>query len=374
MTALFDPIHLRSLTLRNRIVVAPMCQYSAIEGSAQPWHHVHLGQLALSGASLLILEATAVEAIGRITPGCLGLYNDENEAALAELLSVLRGLNPSAHVPVCIQLGHAGRKASSFEPWNGGQQIPLEKGGWQAMGPGDRPHIDGELPPIAMSASQLDALLSRFVQAVQRAERLGIDAIEVHAAHGYLLHQFLSPVANNRTDEYGGALENRMRYPLQVFKAMRAAWPENKPMGIRISTSDWDSNSSWDTEEAIIFCQAIEKAGADWIDASSGGVSRNQKIVPGPGYQVHFAQAIKKAVTTPVMAVGLITEAGQAQEIIESGQADMVALARAFLYNPRWAWHAAAQLGATVDAPPQYWRCEPHGTKGLFGETKTGQR
>lgn len=374
MSVLFQPISLRKLTLPNRVVVSPMCQYSAIDGSAQPWHNIHLGQLAMASAGLLMIEATGVEDIGRITPGCLGLYSDENEAALKQTIGHCRSLIPDKHLPIAIQLGHAGRKASSYEPWNGGQQIPLESGGWTAVAPSAVAHQDGELAPRALSRDGLKALTGRFVDAVHRSERLGIDAIEVHAAHGYLLHQFLSPVANQRSDEYGGSLENRMRYPLEVFDAMRAAWPDDKPMGIRISASDWDSDSSWDIDEAIEFCKVLAEQNIDWIDVSSGGVSSNQQIKLKPGYQVHFAQAIKQAVDVPIMAVGLITEAQQAQDIIQNGQADMVALARGFLYNPRWVWHAAAELGATVNAPRQYWRSAPHGVKDLYGETKTGQR
>jgi NADPH2 dehydrogenase len=351
-----------------------MCQYSAVNGTAQPWHDIHLGQLAMAAAGLLIIEATAVEDIGRITPGCLGLYSDENEAALKSILAHCRSLTPGKHLPIAIQLGHAGRKGSSYEPWNGGQQVPLETGGWQAVAPSAIEQHEGELPPTAMTTDDLKQLTAKFVTAVERSERLGIDAIEVHAAHGYLLHQFLSPVANQRSDEYGGSLENRMRYPLEVFSAMREAWPTDKPMGIRISATDWDSESSWDIDESVVFSKAVEQAGADWIDVSSGGASRNQKIALKPGYQVHFAQAVKEAVDIPVMAVGLITEAQQAEDIIANKQADMVALARGFLYNPRWVWHAAAQLGATITAPRQYWRSAPHHLKDLYGEVKTGQR
>lgn len=374
MSQLFSPISLRDLNLPNRVIVAPMCQYSAVNGSAQPWHTVHLGQLAMAAAGMLILEATAVEDIGRITPGCLGLYNDENEQALKDVLTTLHGLNPAVRVPVCIQLGHAGRKASSNVPWQGGQQIDLADGGWQAVAPSAVPHLDGELSPKAMTPEQLQALTTRFVAATERANRLGIDAIEVHAAHGYLLHQFLSPVSNQRQDAWGGSLDNRMRFPLEVFAAMRAAWPAHKPMGIRISATDWDENSSWDIDEAVVFCREVEKLGADWIDVSSGGVSRNQKIALKPGYQVHLARAVKEAVDTPVMAVGLITEAQQAEQVVAEGNADMVALARGFLYNPRWVWHAAAELSGTVTAPNQYWRCAPHGKQAIFGDTKTGQR
>lgn len=374
MSKLFEPLVLRSLTLPNRVVVSPMCQYSAIDGTAQPWHTVHLGQLAMASAGMLIIEATAIEAKGRITPGCLGLYNDENEAALASLLFGLRELSPGNTTALCIQLGHAGRKSSSYEPWNGGLQIPLENGGWEAVAPSNVAHNEGELPPSELSLVELDALKIKFVDAVNRSVRLGIDAIELHGAHGYLLHQFLSPVANKRCDQYGGSLENRIRFPLELFSAMRDAWPENKPMGVRLSASDWDPSSSWDVDEAIVFSQALQELGCDWIDVSSGGVSSVQKIALKPGYQVHFAQAIKSATNMPVMAVGLITEPTQAENIIAKGEADMVALARGFLYNPRWVWHAAAELGASVSAPTQYWRCSPAEAGRLFGDTKVGQR
>jgi len=374
MSKLFNSISLRKLQLANRVVVSPMCQYSAIDGNAQPWHWVHLGQLAMSSAGMLMLEATAIEDIGRITPSCLGLYSNENATALEKTLKVIRGLNQDCHVPVCIQIAHAGRKGSSHEPWHGGQQIALNQGGWQAVAPSAIPHLAEEHPPRALSISDMDALKTKFVEAVKTADRLGLDAVEAHAAHGYLLHQFLSPLSNQRTDQYGGSLHNRMRYPLEIFSAMRAAWPDDKPMGIRISASDWDKASSWDIEEACTFSRQCEEIGADWIDVSSGGVSSNQKIVLGPGYQLHFAEAIKQAVNVPVMAVGLITEPDQAEKIISEDQADMVALARAFLYNPRWVWHAAATLGATVTAPRQYWRSEPHDLRGLYGETETGAR
>ncbi len=371
---LFQPIRLRGLELANRVVVSPMCQYSAVDGCMQPWHAVHLGQLALSSAGILMIEATSVEDIGRITPGDVGLYDNATERAMGEVLTVLRALNPRARLPLAIQLGHAGRKASSNAPWDGGQQIALEDGGWEALAPSAVAHLDGELPPRAISRDQMRILLQRFVDSTERALRLGFDAVELHAAHGYLVHQFLSPVANRRDDEYGGSLENRMRYPLEILSAMRACWPEDRPLGVRISATDWDEVSSWDLDEAIEFSRACEAVGADWIDVSSGGVSSKQNIVLGAGYQVPFAAAVKKAVGIPVMAVGLITEPKQAEEIISAGQADMVALARAFLYNPRWVWHAAQALGATVEAPVQYWRSEPREARGLYGDTKVGQR
>ena len=374
MSKLFEPLTLRSLSLPNRVIVSPMCQYSAIDGTAQPWHSVHLGQLALGSTGMLIIEATAVEDIGRITPSCLGLYNDENEAALSTVLSNLLQLNPDNGTPLCIQLSHAGRKGSSYEPWNGGAQVPIEKGGWQAVAPSSVEHLEGELPPHELSVTEIDGIKRKFVNAVERSVRLGFDAVELHYAHGYLLHQFLSPIANRRQDQYGGSLDNRMRFPLELFAAARNAWPEDKPMGVRISACDWDAASSWSIDEAVVFSQALQPLGCDWIDVSSGGVSGAQKIDLKPGYQVHFAQAIKKATEIPVMAVGLITEPAQAENIIATGSADMVAIARGFLYNPRWVWHAAAELGATVDAPRQYWRSTPANVGRLFGDAKVGQR
>ncbi len=367
---LFSPIRLRSLELSNRIVVSPMCQYSAIDGRATSWHTVHLGQLAISGAGLLIIEATAVEAIGRITPGCLGLFDDATEEALGWVVDTLREVSP---IRIGIQLGHAGRKASSGRPWEGGQLIPVGAGGWQPVAPSAIPQLETEAPPRELTAEDLVELKARFVDSVERANRLGIEAIEVHAAHGYLLHEFLSPLSNQRSDEYGGSLENRMRYPLEVFAAMRAAWPAHKPMGIRISCSDW-VEGGWDLASSIEFARRVETIGADWLDASSGGASPKQKITLGPGYQVPFAEAIRKEVKMPVIAVGLITEPQQAEDIVASGQADMVALARGLLYDPRWPWHAAAALGASVDAPRQYWRSQPSTHKTLFGKTSFGAR
>jgi 2,4-dienoyl-CoA reductase-like NADH-dependent reductase (Old Yellow Enzyme family) len=367
---LFTPIRLRSVELSNRIIIAPMCQYSAADGRANNWHTVHLGQLALSGAGMLIVEATAVEPIGRITPGCLGLWDDECEQALGWTLDAVREVSP---IKLCLQIAHAGRKSSSGRPWDGGQLIPADAGGWQPVGPSAIPHLESEAAPRELTRGDLEALTARFVETTERANRLGFEAVEVHAAHGYLLHQFLSPIANQRTDEYGGSAENRMRFPLEVFAAMRAAWPAHKPMGIRISSTDW-VEGGWDLAGTIEFAKRCERLGADWIDASSGGVSPKQKIAIGPGYQVPFADAIRKEVKIPVMAVGLITEPAQAEEIVASGKADMVALARGMLYNPRWAWHAAAALGATVDAPRQYWRSQPSTEKALFGKTTFGAR
>ena len=372
MTNLFDPIVLRELTLPNRVIVSPMCQYSASEGCANGWHLAHLGGIALGGPGMLCIEATAVSPEGRITPGCLGLWNDENEAALATVVNTIRAASP---VKLAIQLGHAGRKASSAAPWRGGQLLAVAEGGWLPEGPSAVPQKTNERAPRALDADELHRIKASFVDAAKRALRLGFDAIELHAAHGYLLHQFLSPIANKRQDEYGGSLENRMRFPLEVFDAVRAAVPAAIPVGVRISATDWVSDEpSWDVDQSIVFGLQLKKRGLDWLDVSSGGVSPKQSIPVGPGYQVHLAAAVKQGVDVPTMAVGLITEAEQAQAIVASGQADMVALGRAILYNPRWVWHAAAKLGAQIDGPPQYWRSLPSGKNAVFGNTQFGMR
>ena len=370
MSALFSPIQLRGLKLANRIMVAPMCQYSSVDGDANDWHFTHINNLALSGAAMFCIEATHVEATGRITPGCLGLYNDATEAALKPILASVRRHSKTA---VAMQLAHAGRKGSSHVPWDGGQQIPLGQGGWQTEAPSAVPHKEGEAAPRALDALGLARVREAFVAAARRADRLGIDAIELHCAHGYLLHQFLSPIANKRTDQYGGSLQNRMRFPLEVFDAVRAAFPAQKPVGAKVSATDW-VEGGWDLAQTIEYARELKQRGVDWIDASSAGVSPLQKIPLQPGYQVPFAQAIREATGVTTIAVGLITEAKQAEDILASGKADMVTLARAMLYDPRWGWHAAAELGGQVDAPPQYWRSQPSTQKALFGETRFGMR
>jgi 2,4-dienoyl-CoA reductase-like NADH-dependent reductase (Old Yellow Enzyme family) len=376
MSTLFTPLPLRSLVLANRIVVSPMCQYSAVDGCAQPWHSVHLGHLALGGVGLVMIEASAVEPAGRITWGDLGLYDDATEEALARTLATVRSVSQA---PIGIQLAHAGRKASSARPWEGGRLIDVDAGGWQRVAPSAVSYSEDEAAPHALSRDELATLKLRFVDSVRRADRLGLDAIEVHAAHGYLMHQFLWPLSNLREDEYGGSPENRMRWPLEVIAAMRAAWPTHKPLGVRISATDWrddlPSAQRFDVPDAIVFARACAQLGVDWVDASSGGISPLQRIALRPGYQVPLAEAIRREVPdTRVMAVGLITEPRQAEEIVASGQADLVALARAMLYDPRWPWHAAAELGAKVQAPRQYWRSVPHEHRGLFGDTAQGQR
>ena len=367
---LFQPIQLGPLHLENRIVIAPMCQYSAQDGMPGSWHLIHLGHLALSGAGLLFLEATAVEPDGRISPADLGLWSDETEAALASVLDCVR---KESAMPIGIQLSHAGRKASVRAPWEGGEQLPLDEGGWTCMAPSPVPHNPGERVPVALDAAGLDRVRNAFVAAAQRAARIGLDTVEVHAAHGYLLHQFLSPLSNRRDDAYGGSLENRMRFPLEVFEAVRAAFPADRPVGVRVSATDW-VDGGWDLEQTIAFARALDQRGCAFIDVSTGGLAPAQNIPIGPGYQVPFAEAVKRATGLPTIAVGLIAEPQQAEAIVANGQADMVALARGILYDPRWPWHAAAELGAEVKAPKQYWRSQPREYKRLFGTTSIEQR
>ncbi|GBU13842.1 chromate reductase [Enterobacterales bacterium] len=362
MSKLFEPISLGDLTLTNRIIIAPMCQYSSDQGKATSWHHSHLGQLSFSGAGLLILEATAVEKIGGITPQDLGLWDDETEAAMKGLVTSIRENSP---IPLGLQLGHAGRKASCYAPWDGGKQMTREQGGWQTIAPSGVPFTETDAAPEAVSLERINQVKKAYVECAKRAERLGFDLLELHGAHGYLLHQFLSPLSNKRTDQYGGSLENRMRLLLEIYQEIRTVFPAHKPIGVRISATDW-VDGGWDPEQSVALAKALDKLGCNYIHVSSGGLSPQQKISVGPNYQVPFAERIKQEVQMPVIAVGLITEPEQAEAIISTGQADMIALARGILYNPRWPWHAAARLGAKVNAPKQYWRSEPHNVKGLF--------
>lgn len=376
MSKLFTPFALRNLELANRIVISPMCQYSAVDGSPSDWHWAHLGSLALSGAGLLCIEATAVTPEGRITPGDLGLYSDANEQGLAAVLRMIRAVAP---IRVAVQLAHAGRKGSSREPWNGGRLLPESEGGWRAEAPSAVPHAPDEAPPRALDRADLARLRAAFASAAARAARLGVDALELHAAHGYLLHEFLSPVSNRRSDEYGGSLENRMRFPLEVFDAVRGAFPAERPVGVRISATDWleeiePAPPSWTLEQSLALARALKSRGCDWIDVSSGGVSPQQKIKPGPGYQVPFAEIVRNEVGLATMAVGLITEPRQAEAIVAEGRADLVALARGMLFDPRWPWRAAAELGGTVVGPRQYWRALPREAGAIFGPLTFGQR
>lgn len=371
MSHLFQPLRIGGLPLPNRILIAPMCQYSAVDGTPGHWHMIHLGHLALSGAGLMIIEATAVSPEGRITPGDLGLYSDANEAGIAHVLAAIRAVSPIA---VAMQISHAGRKASSRAPWNGGQQIRIgESGAWPAVAPSAVPHASDEDAPHALDAAGLAKVRDDFVATARRAVRLGIDGFEIHCAHGYLLHEFLSPIANRRDDAYGGSLVNRMRFPLEVFDAVRGAVPADLPVWVRVSASDWVPGA-WDVDDTVEFARALEARGCAAMHVSSGGMSPQQAIKLGPGYQVPFARRVKDAVKIPVIAVGLITEPEQADAIVTDGEADAVSLARAILYDPRWPWHAAATLGAQVRAPHQYWRSQPRQYTDLFEGATTGMR
>jgi 2,4-dienoyl-CoA reductase-like NADH-dependent reductase (Old Yellow Enzyme family) len=373
MSLLFSPLHLPSprggLTLPNRIVVAPMCQFSAHNGEAGDWHLMHWGNLFNSGAAMFTIEATAVLPEGRISPNCLGLWDARTEAALADKLQRARQLAPPA--PVCIQLAHAGRKASSAVPWQGGQLLPATQGGWETFGPSALPQLPSEPPPTELTLAHMAQIRDAFVAAAQRAARIGLEAVEIHGAHGYLLHEFLSPLANQRSDAYGGSFENRIRFPLEVFAAVRAAF--DGVLGLRVSASDW-VEGGWDVAQSAEFAKRLKALGCDFIHVSSGGVSPQQKIALGAGYQVPMARAVRAASGMVTTAVGLITDANQAEAILQAGDADLIALARAFLYQPRWAWQAAAALGGEVVANPVYWRCLPHEAQAVFGKVSIGGR
>jgi len=350
---LFTPIKLRDLELWNRIVVAPMCQYSADNGDMTDWHTQHLGSLCNSGAGLVIAEATGVEMEGRISHGCPALSTDAHEAAMKRVVESCKRWGTAA---VGIQLGHAGRKASAQRPWEGGGSLKADA--WVTKSASDLPFDDGWHTPHGMTTDEIARLKDAFAQATVRADRAGYDLVEIHAAHGYLLNQFLSPLSNKRNDEYGGSLENRMRLPLEIFSVMRDALSSSKPLGIRISAVEW-IDGGITIEDSVEFAKKLDALGCDFIDVSSGGNSPKQKIVLKPGYQVPFAAAIKKAVKMPVMAVGLISEPAQAEAIVADGEADMVALARGFMDDLRWGWHAAWALGVEPKMAPQHRRIGP---------------
>ncbi len=352
---LFTPLRIGGLELPNRITVAPMCQYSAVDGSMGDWHTMHLGSLAISGASMLVMEATGVTPEGRITPHCPGLYSDANEAAMQRVADFIRGVSP---IVLGVQLAHAGRKASSHRPWQGHGPLNAGEGAWQTLAPSSLPLAAGWPAPHEMSRADMDALTAAFVQAARRAARIGLDFVELHSTHGYLLSEFLSPLANRRSDEYGGSLENRMRYPLEVFRAIRSAFPAGRFVGAKISGSDF-AEGGWTPEEAVIYARALKAEGCAYVTLSGGGVVLDAKIPLGPGYQVPFAERVKKEVGMVTGAVGLISDPQQAESIIAGGQADFVSLARALLFNPRWPQHAAVALGAEAVWPPQYERGSP---------------
>jgi len=363
MSTLFSPVRVGQLELANRIIIAPMCQYSAVDGCMTDWHLIHLGSLALSGAALLTVEATAVVPEGRISYADVGLWNDATEHAMARIVTSVRLWSD---IPIAVQLAHAGRKGSTEVPWKGGRQIPPGvENGWQTVAPSARSFLPSDHPPHALDHRNLLSVREAFASAARRAARVGFEGVQLHAAHGYLLHQFLSSLSNHRTDEYGGSLENRMRFPLEVFETVRAAFPADRPVTMRVSGTDW-VEGGWDIAQTVAFAQALEARGCAAVHVSSGGLDPAQRIPLGPSYQVPLARAVKAAVRIPVIAVGLITEFEQAEAIVSTGDADLIALARTILFNPRWPWHAAAHFGARVRAPQQYLRAQPRQYPDLF--------
>ena len=361
---LFSPLTLRGLTLSNRIVVAPMSQFCAEDGCMTDWHLMHLGHMAISGAGLVMTEAVYPEARGRNGPGCVGLYSDACEAALARVHDFCRENSPAT---LGIQLGHAGRKASILPPWQDRALIPPEAGGWESVGPSTISMGSSYPPPRALDRADMAALRTCFVEATERAARIGYDLLEIHAAHGYLFHQFLSPLSNDRVDAYGGNPQNRRRYLLEVFAAMRAVWPVDRPMGVRLSAVDW-AEGGLEVEDTIAVARDLKDLGCDFILVSSGGLVVDKPIPVAPGYQVPFSDAIRREVDIPTVAIGMITEAEHAESIVSAGQADCVALARGMLYEPRWAWHAATALGVSdVSYPSQYNPARPEGRSAYTG-------
>jgi len=348
---LFDPLVLRGLALRNRIVVSPMCMYSSVDGEANDWHAVHLGSRAVGGAGLVFTEATAVTSQGRISAQDLGIWSDAHTKGLQSVVSVIKARGAVAG----IQLAHAGRKASVARPWEGGRQVALDAGGWPTVAPSALPFKEGERPPEALTLAGIQDIVEAFRAATARAVTAGFEVVEVHAAHGYLLNEFLSPLSNHRADAYGGSFENRIRLLCEVVQAVRSVWPAELPLFVRISATDW-AEGGWDIEQSIALARRLAPLGVDLIDCSSGGLVPGVRIPLGPGYQVDFAARIRNEAGILTGAVGLITEATQANDIIASGRADLVLLARQLLRDPYWPLHAAGALGARAPWPRQYLR------------------
>jgi NADPH2 dehydrogenase len=356
MSALFSPLPVGGIELVNRMMVSPMCQYSAVDGVAQDWHFVHYGMLANSGASLLVCEASAVEPRGRITLGDLGLYSDACEAALRRVVATCRRIGTAA---LGVQIAHAGRKGSAHVPWEKrGAPLAPEEGAYETIAPSAIPFDDGWHVPRGMTVADMNSVKSAFVATAERAARIGFDAVELHAAHGYLLHEFLSPIANKRTDEYGGDSDRRMRFPAEVAAAVRGVWPRDRILGARITGSDW-LDGGITVADAVLFAARLKELGYDYVSVTSGGIAPRARIPVGPGYQVPLAAEVRRDTGLATCAVGLIAAPAQAEAIIAGGEADLVALARAFLDNPHWGWAAALDLGGDVKRPPQYERADP---------------
>jgi len=353
-STLFSPLKIGPIEVPNRIAIAPMCQYSAADGAPTDWHVMHWMSMGMSGAGMVVIEATGVERHGRITHGCLGLYSDEAEVGITRTLAAARRVSPPG-TKFSIQLGHAGRKASVNVPWRGNKALGPNDDPWQTVSASAEPFAPDYHVPQALDEAGMERVRNAFVQAAQRAVRCGFDAIELHGAHGYLLHQFVSNVSNKRTDAYGGSLENRMRFPMSVVNAVRAVVPAHIALGIRMTGTDW-YEGGLGTNDAVAQARAYKAAGLDFACVSGGGSRPDVKVALGPGYQVPWAEAVKKETGLVTRAVGMIAEAQQAEDIVANGRADMVAMARAILDNPRWPWHAAEKLGATIKLPMQYER------------------
>jgi len=365
-SALFSPITMRGMTLPNRVVVSPMCQYNSTDGSANDWHLMHLGQFSLGAAALVMTEMTNVNPVGRITYKCAGLYSDDNEKALKRVIDFCKQYGIAKQG---LQVGHAGRKGSTQPPALGAKPLTKEENAWETVAPSAIPFGDGWHTPHALTQSEMKELTKDYVATVQRAERVGYDVIEMHGGHGYLIHQFLSPLANQRTDEYGGSVQKRMRYPLEVFEAMRKAWPADKPMGIRVSAVDWVDGGTT-IEDTIAFANELKALGCDYMDVSSGQLDYRQKIPFAAHYNAPFAERVRKNAGLATMSVGLITGAREAEEIIASGQADMVALARGAMYDPRWPVHAAMELGVEPPFVPRLMPAHPKMRPMIFPDYK----
>jgi 2,4-dienoyl-CoA reductase-like NADH-dependent reductase (Old Yellow Enzyme family) len=357
MPHLFDPLPIRSLTLANRIVVSPMCQYSSVDGFSNDWHYVHLGSRAVGGAALVFTEASGVTADGRISPQDLGIYDDGHVAGLGRIVHFIHEQRTLAGM----QLAHAGRKGSTARPWEGGRAISLSNGGWEPVGPTGEAFTAGYPVPRALAAADIAAIVDAFRAAARRALAAGFDVVEIHAAHGYLIHEFLSPLVNTRTDQYGGSYDNRLRLCLEVVDAVRGAWPDRLPVFVRISSTDW-KDGGWDLDQAVELARRLRDHGVDLVDCSSGGAVHDQQIAIGPGYQVPFAERIRREAGIATGAVGLITDAAQADAIVRDGRADCVLIARELLRDPYWPMRAARELGHEIPWPAQYLRAAPHGT------------
>ena len=352
---LFTPFPMRDVTLANRVVVSPMCQYNSADGAANDWHLMHLGQYAIGAGALIFTEATAVSPVGRISPRCLGLYSDDCERELKRVIDFCKEYGVAE---MGIQIAHAGRKASTHPPLDGGAPLKADEGAWETVAPSALAYADGWHTPKALDEAGLAEVKQQFVDASVRAARVGFTVNELHVGHGYLLHQFLSPISNRRDDRYGGSTDNRMRFPLEVFEAVRAAWPANLPLGVRFSATDY-VDEGWSLDESVRFAAALKERGCDFVDITGGGLDPRQKISVGPGYQVPYAERIKRETGIATMAVGMITQPQQANAIVAEGQADMVALARGMMYDPRWAWHAAEALGDETPYSRMYARAHP---------------